>query len=137
MAIVVRSGIKIINVADVLKQSADREYKFIQGALQEDEVFGRFVVEVDDSNRDLLICNLSDRRDVGYIELENGLEPTIKERNISALELWRFQFAFVTVRGKERVVLSEIRLKDIQEILEYCEERGIDIDNLFYTILST
>ena len=137
MAVVVRPGIKIINIADLRAEPMDKEYKFIQGALAEDEVFGRFVVEVDDTDRNLLICNLSDRKDTGYIELEKGLEPTIQQRNITALELWRFQYAFVTVRGKERVVLSEIRLKDIQEILEYCEEKGIDLDNLFSTILST
>ncbi len=137
MAVKVRSGIKVINVADVLAQPADREYKFISGVLEEQGVFGRLVVEVDDRNRNLLICNLTDRAHINYIDLEKELEPTLQERGISVLELWRFQYGYVTVRGKERVVLSELRMKDIQEILGYCEEKQVDLDNLFYTILTT
>lgn len=131
----VKKGIKIINIENIEKQDKDKTHKFIQNALQ-DEKMGSIVIEVNDYNEKELICNISDSESRPHIDLENEMSPILKQKKLNILELWRFDYDMFFVKGKDRVVVSEKRKRDVEEFVDYCQRNNIDIDDLLYTILT-
>ncbi len=133
----IKKGIKIIDVTKLnLQNNDDKHYKFIKQAVEEERV-GCVLVEIDDFNNDQLICNVSDTKNRGHTELVEEMMPLLKQKGIKNLELWRYNFDIAYVKDKDRVIVSEKRRTDYDDIYAYCENKNIDLDNLFFTILST
>lgn len=132
----IKEGIKTINIKNIIKQKKDKLLKFIKAALQ-DQGIGSIVIEVNDYNDNELICNISKSTSNDHIDLEEEMEPLLKAKRISLLELWRFDYDMFYVKKKDRVVVSEKRKRDIDEFSDYCNKKEIDRDDLLYTILTS
>ena len=95
------------------------------------------IIEVDDYNDKQLIVNVSKSSQTPFTKMEKDMEPTFKEKHISAFELWRFEYDMFFIENKDRIVVSEKREKDIAEFKDYCAKYNINIDDLLYTILTS
>jgi hypothetical protein len=131
----IKTGIKTINIENIIKQDKDKTVKFIRNVLGED-FRGSIIIEVNDHNDNELICNITDDKTLSHTDLEEELEPALRRKKINILELWRFDYNTFYIKNKDRTVISEYNKQDFEEFLDYCRKKNLDIDDLLYTILS-
>ena len=131
----VKEGIKLVRVSNIMSQDRDKVCKFVKGCLDADSARGSLVIEINEHDDDELLCGVSDRPGFKHGDLENDLAPLFQQKGIVSLDLLRFYTDLVTVKGKERIIIGEIRKMDYEGFADYCAQKGIDIDDCFYTIL--
>ena len=133
--VMVVEGTKLVRISEALQQERDKVCKFIKGCLDEDGARGSIVIEINEHDDDELICGVSNRPGIRHDELEEELAPLLQQKGIDSLDLLRFYTNTVTVKGKERIIVGEIRKMDYEGLAEYCANKDLDIDDCFYTIL--
>ncbi len=129
------AGIKILNLENIQKQTGEKLYAFVKGYLK-DEHSGSMVIEINDNNPKEIIANISTRKAVDHDKLEEELGPILEKKCIHSLELFRFNTELAYIKGKDRVVISEVRKLDLDDFTEYCNKYQVEMEDVFYTLLT-
>lgn len=128
-------GIKIVNLENIQKQTGEKLYAFVKGYLK-DEHSGSMVIEINDNHPKEIIANISTRKAVDHDKLEEELAPILEKKRIHSLELFRFNTELAYIKGKDRVVISEVRKLDLDDFTEYCNKYQVEMEDVFYTLLT-
>jgi hypothetical protein len=129
------SGIKILNIKNVKKQEGEKLYAFVKGFLEDDHS-GSMVIEINENNPQEIIANISTKKAIDHDKLEDELLPVLEKKNIKSLELFRFNTEIAFVKGKDRVVISEMRKIDLDDFSYYRDKNQVSIEDVFYTLLT-
>lgn len=129
-------GIKILNIKNIQKQVGEKLYAFVKGFL-EDEHSGSMVIEINENNPEEIIANISTKKAIDHDKLEDELKSILEMKKINSLDFFRFNTEIAFVKGKDRVVISEMRKLDLEDFSEYCSKHQISMEDVFYTLLSS